>query len=297
MKRAVTSLVLAFGLLAAAPAATPVPFTVDCVDQLMDFHGDPAHADLVLFIGGNEWFAVPKLVAAFQRLHPDVKNIYYETLPPGLLAEQMRAGAVQVGGLVIRVKPDVYIAGKKRMEKEEADHVVGPSVVFATNVLGIMVKQGNPKHIRSLADLGRDDVRVAMPNPKTEGIARQIEIAYRKAGGDSLVQKIMVTKTHAGTTQLTQIHHRQTPMWILDGKADAGPVWISEALYQEQVHSGLIAVRIPDKDNVTALYLAAVAANAPHPQAAQAFRQFLTTPAAQAIYRSYGFGPPASTEE
>ncbi|HET9028622.1 MAG TPA: substrate-binding domain-containing protein [Candidatus Aquilonibacter sp.] len=291
------SLALLVTLLAAAPSAAPVRFDVDCVDQLMDFHGDPARADLVVFIGGNEWFAVPKLVAAFQRIHPEVKNVYYETLPPGLLAEQMSAGALQVGGLVISVKPDVYIAGKKRMDKEVADGLVGRPVVFATNVLGIMVKKGNPKRIAGVADLGRDDVRVAMPNPKTEGIARQIEIAYRKAGGDELNHKIMVTKLHNGTTLMTQIHHRQTPMWILDGKADAGPVWISEALYQQQVGSGLIAIRIPQAKNVTALYLASVVHNAPHPKAAEAFKQFLTSPTAQAIYRSYGFGAPASTEE
>ena len=71
----------------------------------------------------------------------------------------------------------------------------------------MMVKQGNPKHVKSLSDLGRADVRVAMPNPKTEGIARQIQIAYRKAGGDRLDETIMETKVRNGTAIFTSIHH------------------------------------------------------------------------------------------
>lgn len=263
----------------------------------MDLHGDPAHADLVLFVAGNQWFVMPRLLAAFQRSHPEVKKIYYETLPPGLLAAQMQTGALQIGDFILRVQPDVYVAGKRRMMAVEAGGYVEKPSVFASNVLAIMVKQGNPKGIRGMEDLGRADVRVAMPNPKTEGIARQIELSFRKAGGAALDRTIMQTKVAAGTTLLTQIHHRQTPMWILSGKADAGPVWISEALYQQSIRSGLVPVRIPAAQNLTALYLAAVVKHAPHAAAAHAFQTFLNSPAGQAVYRSFGYQSPLSTEE
>lgn len=297
MRRFLAFIILAFGLLAVAPAATPVPFTVPCIDDVLDLHGDPVHADLVIFAGGNEWFALPDIVAAFQNAHPEVRTVYYETLPPGIVAQQMHAGALQVGQLTIRVAPDVFIAGKRRMNAEMKSGTVEPPVTFASNELGIMVKAGNPKHITSMRDLGRRDVRVAMPNPKTEGIARQIQIAYVKAGGTALDKTIMETKLRNGTTLLTSIHHRQTPMWILQGKADAGPVWISEALYQERIRSGLVAISIPEKDNVLGLYLAAVVNGAPHERAANAFKAFLMSSRAQAIYRSYGFRASTSTEE
>lgn len=297
MKRIFALALLFMGAVAATPIPTPVSFSAPCVDDAMDLHGDPVHADLVVFAGGNEWFALPAIVAAFQLRHPEVRHIYYETLPPGVLAEQIHAGALRVGELTIRVSPDVFIAGKRRMDAEQKLGVVGVPVLFASNDLAIMVRAGNPKHVRTLADLGRPDVRVAMPNPKTEGIARQIEIAYKKAGGDALEQTIMGAKVRNGTTLLTSIHHRQTPMWILAGKADAGPVWSSEALYQQRIHSGIVAISIPDKQNVVGLYLAAVVKGAPHAGAAKAFTAFLKGPQAQAIYRSYGFRPAVTTEE
>jgi ABC-type molybdate transport system substrate-binding protein len=263
----------------------------------MDRHGDPDGADLVVFAGGNEWFALPEVMAAFRRQHPEIKHVFYETLPPGVLAEQMNAGTLQMGELTLRLQPDVFMAGKKRMEAEVRDGMVDAPVTFASNVLGLMVKSGNPKHVESLVDLGRADVRVAMPNPKTEGIARQIQIAYRKAGGDRLDEAIMQDKARAGTTIFTTIHHRQTPMWIKNGRVDAGPVWISEALYQERIHSGIEAVPIPARDNVTGLYLAAVVKRSAHERAARAFIEFLMSPQAQHIYRSYGFRPAAPKEE
>jgi hypothetical protein len=42
-----------------------VPFTVSCVDNMPDFHGDPVHARFVVFAGGNYFFAEDRLVQAF----------------------------------------------------------------------------------------------------------------------------------------------------------------------------------------------------------------------------------------
>ncbi len=283
---------------AAATPAPPVNFTIRGVDDDMDLHGNPMTADLVIFAAGNQWMVLPDLIAAFRREHPEVRSVYYQTLPPGILAEQMDNGAsLRVGELLINVEPDVFLSGKNRMDKEHEGGTVGAPVAYATNDLALMVRGGNPKHIETLRDLGRADVRVAMPNPQTEGVAKQIEVSFRKAGGNALVHEIMDVKLRDGTTMLTRIHHRETPIWIQEGKADAGPVWLSEALYQERIHSGIEAVRIPEKDNVLATYEAAVVQRAPHPDAAKAFVNFLTTDTAQAIYRSYGFTEPQSTKE
>jgi molybdate transport system substrate-binding protein len=292
--RTILAALLACGLLAGvARAAGPYDFTVPGVDDVPDLHGNPAGAQLVIFAAGNQYMVMPRLIAAFEREHPGVTRVFYETLPPGILAKQMAAGGIRIGNLVVADPPDVYLAGKKRMAEEiAAGAVIGPPVSYATNVLAIMVAAGNPKHITSLRDLGRPDVRVSMPNPAWEGIARQIEAAYRKTGGEALVHTIMVTKVANGTTVLTKIHHRQTPMRILDGRSDAGPVWISEALWQARLTHRIGVVRIPPADNERAVYQAAVAAHAPHAALARAFVRFIASPTARAIYASYGFGSP-----
>ncbi|HEV7179881.1 MAG TPA: substrate-binding domain-containing protein [Candidatus Baltobacteraceae bacterium] len=281
---------------AAATAKAPV-FTVPGIDEDMDLHGDLSRADLVIYAAGNQWMVLPSLIGAFKRAHPEVRYVFYETLPPGLLAQQITsAGRLRVGDLLVDARPDLLLAGKRRMAEERALGVVTDAVPYASNTLAIMVRRGNPKGVHSLRDLGRTDVRVAMPNPKTEGIAKQIEKALVKTGGTALDREVMQTKVRAGTTILTRIHHRETPIWILDGKADAGPVWISEALYQERIGSGLEAVRIAENENVSGTYEAAVASNPKHPAAAQAFVLFLLTAQAQAIYRAYGFSSPTSSK-
>lgn len=296
MLRGVIALAAAFALAASLNGvraqAAPVEFTVPPVDQVLDLHGDPAGAQLVVFMAGNQFMVMPALLRAFASVHPDVARVYYETLPPGIVARQIAAGGIRIGNLVVTAKPDVFLSGKRRMSKMRADGYVGVPFSYATNTLAIMIRKGNPKHIASLRDLGRAGVRVSMPNPQWEGVAEQIESAYRTAGGEQLVHTIMVSKVAAGTTTLTKIHHRQTPLFLLEGRADAGPVWISEALYQIRIGAPIGMVAIPAAENVTADYQAAAMRNAPHVRAAQEFLDFLKSPKARAIYRSYGFGPP-----
>ncbi|MGH9437962.1 MAG: substrate-binding domain-containing protein, partial [Terriglobia bacterium] len=171
-------------------------FEVPGVDNVPDLHGNPAGAKLVLFIGGNQFMVLPKLVTAFVEEHPEFAGaIFYETLPPGILLKQMQNNdTLTLGNLTLTVHPDVYEAGAVKLEALKSQHAVKSYVTYATNELAIMVRKGNPKNIQSLNDLGRDDVRLSMPNPDWEGVARLIENSLRKAGGEALIQKVMVTK-------------------------------------------------------------------------------------------------------
>ena len=266
-------------------------FQVADVDNVPDLHGNPCGAKLVLFIGGNQFFALPQLVAAFEQQHPDLKGrIFYETLPPGILRKQMASGnTITLGNLTIQVQPDVYEAGLRVLLTMQQAGQVASVVPYATNTLAIMVPKGNPKHIGSLSDLGRTDVRLSMPNPAWEGVANQIKSALRKAGGDALEKAVYQTKVRSGETRLTEIHHRQTPMRILSGSADAGVTWASEVLFQKSIGNPIEGVAIPDNVNATAMYAGGVVKDAPHAAAASEWLAFLKSPEAQAIYHQYGF--------
>ena len=269
-------------------------FTVAEVDNLPDFHGDPQNAGLVVFVGGNYYFAMAPLVAEFIAEHPDLRGkVYYETIPPGLLVRQIeRGGAITVGNMTWTVTADVFAAGMKGVQKMiDRGYARAPMVRYATNDLAIMVPRGNPAHITSLADLAKPGVRLVMPNPKFEGIARQIKAALVKAGGAALEQAVYDVKVKNGETTLTQIHHRQTPLFLMQGKADAGVTWQSEAVFQERSGNPISHVVIPAAQNSTAIYAAAVLKDAKHPQAAEAWVQFLKSPPALAIFARYGFKP------
>jgi ABC-type molybdate transport system substrate-binding protein len=154
-----------------------------------------------------------------------------------------------------------------------------------------MVPKGNPAHITGLADLGRPGLRLAMPNPAFEGIARQIKTALTKAGGARLAETVYGSKVKDGSTILTHIHHRQTPLFLMQGVAEAGVTWQSEAMFQEQAGHPIEHVAIPAADNATAIYAGAQVTGAPHPQAAKAWLDFIHSPDALHIFERYGFKP------
>ncbi|NNM86502.1 MAG: extracellular solute-binding protein [Phycisphaerales bacterium] len=267
-------------------------FTVPEVDDMPDFHGDPMKAKLVLYIGGNYYFAVGPLISAFEQEHPTLRGrIFAETLPPGILLAQLKAGGrITVGNMTFTARPDVYAAGKIKVDSLVKAGVLAGSVTsYATNDLTIMIPRNNPASIKSLSDLGRPGVRLSMPNPAWEGVARQIKLSLIKAGGRALEQMVYHIKVLNGQTILTHVHHRQTPLFIMQGLVDAGITWKSEAIFQEQAGHPISYVPIPESLNTTAVYAAAVVKGAAHRRTAGLWLEFLTSPAAQSIFHHYGF--------
>jgi len=273
------------------PAAQGYVFQVPDVDNVPDLHGNPCDARLVLFIGGNQFFVLPRLIAAFEQQHPELKgHIFYETLPPGILRRQIaHDDTLTLGNLTLRVHPDVYEAGLRAVRQMQTAGQLHGVVAYATNDLAIMVAKGNPRGIHSLADLARPGIRLSMPNPQWEGVANQIAASLRKAGGESLYHAVYQAKVQSGQTVLTEIHHRQTPMRIMSGQADAGVTWASEVRFQESIGNPIQGLAIPAAQNATAIYAGGALNHAPHPAVAAAWLAFLKTPQAQAIYHQYGF--------
>ena len=269
-------------------------FTVPQVDDLADFHGNLSDPKLVLYVGGNYFFAMAPLVAAFEQEHPEFKGrIYWETIPPGLLVKQIEAGGtITSGNMTWTAKPDAYLAGLKKVrDLVDQGLLTGPVVPYATNALTIMVPAENPGHVKGLSDLARPDLRVVMPNPEFEGVARQIEASLKKAGGEALATSVYKTKVADGRSILTHIHHRQSPLFLMQGRAQAGVTWQSEARFQEQIGNPITHVDIPSAQNTTAVYAGAVVKGAAHPDAARLWLSFINSPTALSIFERYGFKP------
>ncbi len=268
-------------------------FTVPPVDVLSDFHGSLDHPALVLYIAGNDYFAIGETVRAFEKAYPRYRGVYFETLPPGILRKQLAAGGrVTVGNMTWTVKPDVFMAGLRvNQGMVKGGSLVAPVVAYATNDLAIMIPKGNPGHVTGLADLGRADLPLAMPNPAWEGVARQIKASLAAAGGEALVKSVYEDKVASGMTVLTHIHHRQTPLWLMQRRVQAGVTWTSEAVFQEKAGHPIEHIAIPAEQNTRAIYAAAMVKGAAHAAAAKAWLQFVDSKQAIAILQQYGFQP------
>lgn len=260
------------------------------IDNAPDFHGHINNPDLVIFFAGNQYMVVPELLEAFKQANPKFQRVFAETIPPGIEERQMESGALVLGNMVIDLKPDVITAGKGSIDDKHKEGMFTQTADYAKNKLAIMVQKGNPKNIKDLKDMERPDVLVSMPNPEWEGIGDRIIKAYENTGGKELANAIMNDKVTKGTTYLTTIHHRQTPMRIMYEQSHAGPVWYSEAYYHsEMTNHPIDMVTLPDNINVQTIYSAGRMKNAPNPEAADAFMKFMVSPKAKEIYKKYGF--------
>ena len=253
-------------------------------------------ADLVLFVAGNQFMVMDELIRVFQEKHPNVKRIFYETLPPGLELKQILAGGALFRGRVIDVVPDVYASvTEKAMERLERDGFItkGDYFLYLHNRVVFMVPEGNPAQIVAVADLGREGVRISQPNPEYEDIAYYIIDMYQQAGGEDLVRRIMEEKRAEGTTILTVVHHRETPLRILKKTVDVGPVWATEVIHARQSKLSIDMVEpgedMDQRDRIN--YYICRLRNAAHPENAGRFLDFIKSARAQGIYEAHGFVP------
>jgi molybdate transport system substrate-binding protein len=267
-------------------------------DRSDDLHGLEIAdtADLTVFLAGNQFMAAAELMAAFQKLHPEVTRIFYETLPPGLELKQILAGGSRFGEAILTGRADVYTSVNEGSMKtlEAAGRIpAGGYWRYLGNRLTLMVPAGNPAGIRTVADLGGEAVRISQPDPANEDIGGHIVEMYRRAGGEALVRRIMEEKRAEGTTIYTTVHHRETPIHIRKGTVDVGPVWATEVIHARA--EGLAVDEVapgPDLDGRDRIgYYSCVLADAPHPENAARFEAFLASETAAGIYARYGFLP------
>lgn len=253
-------------------------------------------SDLTLFMAGNQFMAMAEIIAAFQNEHPDIKNIFYETLPPGLALKQILSGGATFKDNVIDVYPDIYTSVNEKAMKvlEEAGHILPNDYhLYLHNRLTLMVPAGNPAGITGVTDLAADNIRISQPDPQNEDIAFHIMDMYRQAGGEALVYRIMEEKRAEGTTIFTVVHHRETPLRISKKTVDVGPVWATEAL-----HGGTTGLAFDvvepgeDLDQRRQInYYVCNLKNAPNRENSQKFLDFILSAPAQKIYKRYGFLP------
>jgi hypothetical protein len=235
-----------------------------------------AEADLVLFMAGNQFMVMPEMISAFKARYPEIKTIFYETLPPGLELKQILARGALWQNQPFTVYPDVYssvnqtamqILAQQGHIRPEDEHL------YLHNRLTLMVPRGNPARIASVKDLARDDVRISQPDPENEDIALHIIDMYRQAGGNALVKRIMEEKRAEGTTILTLVHHRETPLRIAKKTVDVGPVWVTEAVQAKASGLAFEVIEPGDKldqrDKIN--YFICPLKDAVHPQNAQKF--------------------------
>src|SRR5580704_924453 len=127
-------------------------------------------AGLILWVAGNQFFAMDKVIGEFQRGDPGL-SVGLITLPPGLILSAILGGGWTYNGHEYRFTPDVYASvNLGHLKKLKAAQLMSQYQIYMHNELQIMVARANPRHVTGIDDLVRADVRTSMPNPLNEGI-------------------------------------------------------------------------------------------------------------------------------
>lgn len=143
--------------------------------------------------------------------------------------------------------------------------------IFAHNKLEIVVEKGNPKRIRSLADLARPDLTIVLADPS---------VPAGKYARQALAKANISVHTASLEPQVTGVLSK-----VALGEADAGIVYASDIVTAGRVDG----VAIPDVQNVVADYPIAILKSANNKDGANRFISFVFSGRGQAILRDAGF--------
>jgi molybdate transport system substrate-binding protein len=227
---------------------------------------DGAPPDVTVFAAASLTEAFTELGDAFTAVTPGAE-VTFSFAGSSELVAQLREGApADVFASADLATMDVLTG---------ADLVDAGPEVFATNVAEIIVEAGNPREIRSVADLADDDLVVVQCAPEVP-CGAYAEQVYANAG---------VTVMPASLEQ----NVKAVATKVLLGEADAGLVYRTDVL---AAGDGADGVAIPDEVNVMAEYPIALLADAPDPRGGRAFIDFVLSGAGQQILADHGFGAP-----
>jgi molybdate transport system substrate-binding protein len=215
--------------------------------------------------------AFTKMGTDFQKLNKGT-TVTFNFAASSTLAQQIQGGA----------PADVFAsADGANMEKlVSGKQVTAEPIDFASNLLTIVVKPGNPKEVKSVADLPNAGiVSLCAPTVPCGKYAAQM---FTQDG---------VTEPADKTTLGQDV--KATLSAVTNGDADAAVVYVTDA---KAAGRTVQQVKIPASLNVLAVYPIAPIANSQNASLAKAWVKYVTSAAGQKTLKSFGFLPPPPTE-
>jgi molybdate transport system substrate-binding protein len=252
---------------AAATAAPAAPATTAAVTAEAPATTTPSvEGDITVFAAASLTESFTEIGEAFTAANPDAEAEFSFDASSALV-QQITEGA----------PADVFAsADTANMDKVTEAGLNGTDpVIFATNLLTIIVAPDNPLGITGVEDLANHDLRVVICSPEVPcgSYANQI---FEAAG---------VTVTPASLEQ----NVRGVVTKVTAGEADAGIVYVTDVIAAGDAAD---MVEIPEDINVVAEYPIATVAESGNAEVGEAFIDFVLGSEGQAILGEYGFEAP-----
>ncbi|MDO9188456.1 MAG: substrate-binding domain-containing protein, partial [Sulfurimicrobium sp.] len=99
-------------------------------------------AGLVLWLAGNQFFAMDDVIGTFQKQHPGI-SVGLVTLPPGLIVKAIQAGGWRYGGKDYPGLPDIYASvNLGHLQTLKKSGLMDSYAVYMHNELQLITAQG-----------------------------------------------------------------------------------------------------------------------------------------------------------
>lgn len=227
--------------------------------------GSPVTGRITVFAAASLTGAFTTLGHQFESRHPGT-TVTFSFGPSSGLAEQLNQGA----------PADVFAsASTKNMDQVTGAGNAATSTPFAANVLEIAVPQANPGHIAGLADLARDDVKVALCQPQVPCGAVAAKV-FANAG-------LTVTPVSYETDVKSVLSK------VALDEVDAGLVYVTDVRAAGATVRG---IPIPAGVNASTEYPISVVRGSQNAATAQAFVDFVLSPQGESVLSAAGFAAP-----
>ena len=216
--------------------------------------------------------------ASLQKAYEDISTAFKEANPDASVNFDFQGSQDLVSNLAEGSTADVLAtADTENMDKAVSQGLVDEPRDFATNVLSIIVPEGNPAGITGFDEsLNAEGVTLAICDPDAHVPCGNATKKMEEATG------ITLSDPASKETKVTDVKGK-----VESGEANAGIVYATDAATSK----GTEEIKIPDH-GVVNHYPIATTANPSNAEGAKAFVDFVLSDKGQEILAEYGFGAP-----
>ena len=225
----------------------------------------PATGAITVFAAASLTESFTQLGKQFEATHPG-DTVKFSFGPSSGLATQITSGA----------PADVFAsAAPGNMDDVVSAGDASSPQNFAKNTMEVATPPDNPGNVESVKDLADDSVKVALCQPQVPCGVVAAKV-FKNAG----ITVKPVTLQPDVKSVLTQVE---------TGNVDAGMVYVTDV---QAAGSKVNGVTIPASDNASTLYPIATINSSKHKSIAQAFMNYVLSPAGQQVLKAAGFESP-----
>ena len=221
---------------------------------------------LILFSGAMLRPGIAESIAAFERREGCEVATQYNGC--GILVSLMKAGTW----------PDAYVSCDRLFMDAVEDGFQQPRDLTENDMV-ILVAKGNPRQVRGLADLGREELKIGLADPDKSALGELARRMIVRAGLWSAVDAGVDVYSPTGDILVNQ---------VLTGSLDAAVVYRSNVLAHEGNRDRLEAVEV-GVDDAVAFQSYAIGRETDHPRLLGRLFERVRGATARARFESVGF--------